>query len=261
MFKHHQETIEIVSKKLMQQQNILALMVGGSIAHGFAGPNSDLDIFLIVSEEEYTARFKEGNLCYWENESCTYQEGYIDGKYISKRFMEKVARQGSEPARFAFKDTLTVFSRIGRLDELINQITRYPVEQKDEKIAKFYAQVEAWRWFSQEALKHQNLYLLNYAVPNLILFGGRLILAYNETLYPYHKWFLRVLERVDRKPQKMMELIDRMLQEKSLECIEEFYQSIIQFNDWGFSGLNWGNRFMLDSELSWMHDHIPVSDL
>ena len=42
----------------------------------------------------------------------------------------------------------------------------------------------------------------------MILFGGRLILAHNEILYPFHKWFMRVLGSAPNKPEWLMECID-----------------------------------------------------
>ena len=83
-------------------------------------------------------------------------------------------------------------------------IARYPVEDKAARIRRFYAQFEAWAWYAGEALRLDNAYLLGVSIDKLVLFGGRLILAHNEQLYPYHKWFLRVLETVPDRPAGLM---------------------------------------------------------
>ncbi len=261
MYAHHAKSIEKLKAKLATREDILALLVSGSIAHGFAKPSSDVDVMIVVSEEDYARRVSTGETTYWENESTDYESGYVDGKYISCRFMKQVAEKGSEPARFAFEGAILAFSNIAGVEELLADIVRYPVERKQENISRFLAQFEAWKWYSAEAFKHDNLYLLRHAVNNLVLFGGRLILAHNEMLYPYHKWFLHVLEQAPDRPEGFLPLIERMLQEPTAEHIEAFYQSVRTFADWGEDGRSWPSRFMEDSELNWLGGFTPVGDI
>ncbi|MGG6314210.1 hypothetical protein [Paenibacillus macerans] len=261
MFKHHAESIEKLKAKLAAREDILALLISGSIAHGFAKASSDVDVMIIVSDEDCARRLSSGETTYWENEVTEYESGYVDGKYVSRGFLKQVAKLGSEPARFAFEGAIIAFSKLDGLEELLADIVRYPAERKQENLSRFLAQLEAWNWYSAEAIKHDNLYLLQHAVNNLVLFGGRLILAHNEMLYPYHKWFLKVLEQAPNKPEGLLRLIDRMLREPSADPIEAFYQSVKTFADWGDDGRSWPSRFMEDSELNWLHGFTPVGDI
>lgn len=261
MLEHHEQAINKFKEKMSGREDILALLVSGSIAHGFAKASSDVDVMLIVSDENYLRRRVTGELTYWENESTAYESGYVDGKYVSEAFLRQVAAKGSEPARFAFEGAMPVFSKLDGLEELLADIVRYPVEQKQKNIARFMAQLEAWRWYAEEARKHENLYLLRHSVNQLILFGGRLILAHNEILYPYHKWFLKVLEQAPQQPSGLMQVINDILREPAAEQVEAFYQSIKSFAAWGTDGLDWPARFMEDSELNWLHDFTPIGDL
>ncbi|MEX1030669.1 MAG: nucleotidyltransferase domain-containing protein [Paenibacillaceae bacterium] len=205
MDQHHQDAIRNITVKLEKDPDILALLIGGSIAHGFQKENSDVDIMMIVSNDYYAKRSEEGRITYYETESCTYEGGYVDGKYVTVDYMEQVARKGSEPARFAFEGTTIAFSTIDGLAQIIERIVRYPIEKQAENIVRFYSQFEAWHWYAQEAIKQKNTYLLQHSVTQFILFGGRLILAEAEVLYPYHKWFLKVLERLEDKPDSIMD--------------------------------------------------------
>lgn len=261
MYPHHEETLRKVTGRFKDREGVLALLLGGSVAHGFERADSDLDIMIVVSEEEYAERRERGELVYFDREDATYDSGYVDGKYITKSFLERVAATGSEPARFAFKDSRIIFSSLDGLSPLLDSIARYPLESKRERIRRFYAQLEAWKWYCGEALKHDNAYLLGRAVSNLVLFGGRMILAHNETLYPYHKWFLTVLDGVAVKPAGLRTQIDALIDSPSPESIEAFHRSILEFTDWKTDGIVWPNLFMLDSELTWMEDKVPVADL
>jgi predicted nucleotidyltransferase len=261
ILRHHQETIDRVAEVMSREDNIRALVVGGSVAHGFATETSDVDVFLVICEEEYSERLNRKQLTYYNRELSTYEGGYVDGKYITVDFLRRVAEKGSEPARFAFKDAFVVFSRIKGLDELLLEASRYPVDRKHDKIQKFAAQFEAWKWFIGEAKKLRDAYLLSQAVSNYTLFAGRLILAHNEELYPYHKWFLRVLAGVANKPPGLVEQIELVLTRREDDDVERLYKSITEFTDWGFNKRDWANRFLVDCELAWMSGSTALADL
>lgn len=265
MYSHHRDTIANIRDAFADRDDILAVLLGGSVAHGFCAESSDVDIMLVVSEEEYARRRNADQLLYWDNTLSTYEGGYVDGKYISIDFMHKVKERGSEPARFAFKDAQVILSNVEGIPELLAEIARYPVEGKSLRMARFFAQFEAWKWFYGEAMRHDNAYLLHLAVPKLVLFGGRLILAHNEMLYPYHKWFLRVLASAEDKPKGMMERIDSLTRDPDRDKVEDFFQSVAGFRRWVGEdisyGRSWGQFFMYDSELNWLSGHTPVDDL
>jgi hypothetical protein len=80
-------------------------------------------------------------------------------------------------------------------------------------------------------------------------------------LYPYHKWFLKVLERAKDKPSGLMACIQALSESHTVENIEEFYGKIKTFQPWQSNPNGWGAQFMLDSELNWIDGKTPVDDL
>lgn len=260
MYPHHRESIDRAAERIAGDVSVKALLLGGSIAHGFASPASDIDVMLVVADEDYEERLREGRLQYFDSEVCTYEGGYVDGKYLGESFLAKVEARGSEPARFAFADAEVLFSRVDGLEERLRSIARYPVADKAARISRFYAQLEAWHWYAHEALKLNDRYLLGTAASRLVLFGGRLILAHNELLYPYHKWFLRVLGQAADKPVDLMARIDAVHAEPNAENVFAFYQTVAQFRPWECDRV-WPVQFMVDSELNWLEGSAPVDDL
>ena len=95
----------------------------------------------------------------------------------------------------------------------------------------------------------------------MVLFGGRLILTHNELLYPYHKWFLRVLADAKDKPSELLTCIENLYQMPSAENTQLFYDLIKDFREWPVSEKSWPAQFMLDSELNWQTGATPVDDL
>jgi predicted nucleotidyltransferase len=261
MYTHHIESIQHVSDYFQQFPEVQALLLGGSIAHGYERATSDIDIMIIVSPEDYERRLKNEAVHFFNRELCTYEEGYVDGKFLSMGFLRKVAECGSEPARFAFSGALVLFSRVDGLETVIQQIAQYPAQKKVSRIQRFNAQFEAWNWYCGEALRQQNRYLLGVSVNKLALFGGRMILAHNQLLYPYHKWFLKVLESAPDKPMDLLARIHALCSDHSAENVQAFYECVRNFRAWETAETGWPNQFMLDSELNWMMDSTPVDDV
>jgi hypothetical protein len=261
MLPHHTQSIENATQYFRQQPEVLALLLGGSIAHGFATAVSDVDVMILVSDEEYAKRLQNEGAHFFNRELCTYPEGYVDGKYLTPTFLEQVEARGSEPARFAFKDACVLFSSIDGLSKTIESIVRYPVEQKTERTQRFYAQLQAWHWYAGEALKHQNPYLLNLSINKLILFSGRMILAHNDLLFPYHKWFLRVLEHAHEKPADLMSQIEGLIAHPDQSTIDRYVDTIKEFQPWGVPDKGWPNQFMIDSEWNWINGQPSIDDL
>jgi predicted nucleotidyltransferase len=257
---HHRDAIQAFSSYIRQKSKYLALIIGGSIAKGFEREDSDIDVMLVVSEEDYRRFSKKNKLLYYTNQFCNYPGGYIDGKIISEEYLKLVAKQGSEVARSAFIGAWIEFSKIPNLDLILQRIPVYPKHEKEAKIEKFYAQFEYNKWTLDDAFKLNNKYLINRAISDLILFGGRLILAHNEILYPYHRWFMKSLEQAPEKPQNFIKILNSVLDFPTQENIQKLYESIKNFRAWKTSQY-WSFIFMRDTELAWINGNAYIGDI
>jgi predicted nucleotidyltransferase len=261
MHPHHADSIQRVTDHFQRDPEVLALLLGGSIAHGFETEASDIDILIFVSDEDYKKRFAENRIHFFNTELPTYPGGYVDGKYSTREFVRQVIEKGSEPARFAFAGSRVLFNKMDGFEDEVREAARYPLTDKPERIKRFHAQFEAWHWYCGEALRLENQYLLGASVSKFILFSGRLILAHNELLYPYHKWFLRVLANASDKPANLLPRIQALTKSPSTENVEALYETVKGFRPWVEGGFNWPTQFMLDSELNWTDGKTPVDDL
>lgn len=259
--RHHKEGIEKFLDRYTKDEAILAILLAGSIAHGFAEYNSDIDLCLIVSKDEYLKRRASNTLAFSLWDICTYENGYIDCKVVDLGFLKKVAQSGSDPARYAFKDNRILHSKIDGLQELLNKIATYPSRQKDERNRRFTAQILAWKWYYSEAVKKENKYLVYLAIQKLILFAGRIILNENQQLYPFHKWMLREVESAKIKPANLMQKVDNLLNNHSLEMVNGFCEDILKFIDFTEKTVDWPNYFLKDSEQNWLNHEAPVDDI
>ena len=261
MFPHHVETLKRTVEHFQHEPGVAAVLLVGSIAHGFAQESSDVDIALVISDEEYRERAANNRLAITRHDLATYEHGYVDGKYISPAFLDAVERRGSEPARFAFAHAQVAYGNIPGLEQQLQNIARYPLTEKTARMQRFAAQMQAWNWYVAQAALRSDAYLLNLAVSKLTLFAGRLILAHNELLFPYHKWFFRVLEQAPDQPEGFVEALRALNREPSAAAAATLYESVKSFRAWPTDTVPWPDRFLEDSELTWLAGQAPIDDL
>jgi hypothetical protein len=261
VFPHHAQTIERTLDHFRSDREVIAVLLVGSIAHGFAEERSDVDIALVVSEQDRQRRAAAGQLTLYAPGLATYEHGYVDAKYVSQEFLDAVERRGSEPARYAFAHARVLASQVAGLAEQLERIARYPVADKDARLARFHGQLQAWHWYSAQAASRGDDYLMNLAAAKISLFSGRLVLAHNELLYPYHKWFLRVLAQAPEQPAGLLDVLSRLNREPSAEHASAAFQLVNGFRAWPTGDIGWGEHFLRDAELGWLHGHAAIDDL
>lgn len=261
MYAHHERAIAHATALLRADPEVRALLLGGSIAHGYESESSDVDLLIVVSDDAWKRRMAESRTQWATGEGCDWPGGYAEGKYVCPHFLAEVARAGSEPARFAFQDARVLFSDVADLDATLRAIAGYPAEEKADRIRRFHAQLEAWHWYGHEALKRGDRYLLGLAVARTTLFGGRMLLAHNERLFPYHKWFLRVLGDAPDRPADLMQRIAALHEDPSQATLLGFWAAVTNFRSWEPATAPWPAQFLRDSELAWMTGAAAIDDL
>ena len=251
MYSHHEAAIGRVVERFRDEPGILAILLAGSLAHGTATGNSDVDVMLVVSDEELAERRASNTTAFSDVELARYPNGYI----------AEVAQRGSEPSRFAFKGAKVLFSRVEGLEMQLGLASRYPAEVQADRIVRFAAQLEAWTWMAGEAERKENPYLMATAASRVALFGGRMLLAHNRMLYPFHKWFLRTLENAPEKPDGILDQIRALTAAPTAAGAEQLRDAVLGFREWDRGPVDWPNHFIHDTEQSWMRDAAAVEDL
>lgn len=257
------EAIAHLRDRLAADPELIALLLGGSLAHGFAGELADIDYVAVVSADAYRRRADAGRLTTAGPEGCTYPGGYTDGKFVDVAFLEQVAARGSEPARFAFQDARFVIERDPRVRQLLGDIVRYPADGVEDRIERFAAQLLAWRWFREQAVEKSNRYLELLALQKLTLFTCRVVLAANRMLYPYHKWVLRVVADAPDQPAGLDAALHRLVHDPDAEFVDRHVRTMVAFagHDHDELAQRWGGHFLRDNELTWTTGCTPIDDL
>ncbi len=259
--EHHQRTIDRLTALFQHDARFSALIIGGSVAKGVATDASDVDFLLVASDEEYARRQETQDFGYFDTSLCDYPGGYVDGKIVNHQFIVDVAERGSEPARWAFAGTFIAFSSIPDLADLIARIPVYQEHEREEKMHSFLGQVILLAgYFAQVAEKRDDAYLMMQTTANLVLYAGRLILAYNRLLYPNMKRLMETLARAPEQPEGFIDILLAALNAPSAANARAIRDSILQFREWNMTPLQASVQYMLDTEWRWRIDRPDLCD-
>lgn len=261
MFTHHKQSLDKLIEVLQPEPYLAAIITSGSIAHGNAREASDIDVYLLVTDDEFEKRERTNSLSYSNHDVCNYEGGYIDGKLINMRFLELAAEKGSEPTRASFAGSEAIYSTIPNLNELLARIPIYPEQNRINNIRDFQAQVMLYGYyFAGEGAKKNNPYLLSHAVNNLVLFGSRIILAHNRLLFPCHKDMMAAVEKAPEKPDNFIELAKTLLLHPNYEQSMELAQVILAFRELELTFEQAVSLFVQNNEWNWLQHSPPVPD-
>ncbi len=263
LWPHHVETIRRTVAHFEEQAGVSALLLGGSLVHGFATEASDVDIVVVVPDEEFRRRAAVPDTGFWSDTLSTYEGGYVDGKFVSLEFLREIAQRGDDATRWGYQDARVLFSRADSLEQTIADIVAFPRDEVAERLTRFGAQLLGWRWYYEQGCDKDDAYLRGLALSRVVLFACRIVLTENELLFPFHKWLLRVTATAPRRPPSFMDDIARLYEDPTREAVGAFVDGTLRF--YGFDidalGSSWGAWFMRDTEWSWMRGPAPVDDL
>lgn len=261
MEQHHKESINNLIEVLKQDQNVLALILSGSLAKGNYRPDSDIDVFIVVTDEDFERRRLTNDTCYFNTEVCVYTGGYIDGKIINRNFIEKAALQASEPTKASFQGAYVLWSRVEGLNELVTEIAQYDDEKRLYKMESFYAQVQLWgMYFYMEGVKKKNTYLVERSITELVFYASRYILARNRILFPCHKTMMEFIDSAVDKPENYLQTVNQLMKEKRRDQVSAFMEYFNQYARCNLSYEQCVARFIEDSEWNWLNSAVSLQD-
>ena len=112
----HQRAIDRLAEAYKDDNRFVALIIGGSVAKGYARPDSDVDFMIVATDGEFARRDAANDLFINRRDLCDYDGGFVDGKVIDLAYLRDVAGFGNEPSRAAFQGAFTAFchQRAGR---------------------------------------------------------------------------------------------------------------------------------------------------
>lgn len=261
MREHHKESIANLVEELKTDETVLAVILSGSIAKGTEKEFSDIDVYIVVTEENFRERSARDDTSYSNASVCTYEGGYIDGKIIDMNILRAAAERGSEPMRASFSGSYAVFSRVEGIDEIIRKIQEVDEGARERKMDSFYAQVRLWyEYFYKEGIKKNNPYLTHRSIMELVFYASRYILEENHLLFPCHKDLMAQVAKAVNKPENYEAEALALLESPDEAKAERFFRSFCDFAGGRMRFAKALSLFVKDSEWNFLTSEPPLMD-
>jgi len=235
MTEDQQQQINEIVGLQRKDDNVIAVILIGSLARGDAREDSDVDCNLVVREKR---------------ELCD----------ITKDDLRHTIKHGNELTRWSYTGAKILYSTDNEIEGLIRQIPVYPEGRRQYNMESFASQIRMHFAYLQLAEYSKNTYLLHETATKIALFAGRLILADNRVLYPNRKWYSREIQRVADKPQGFYEDMCGLLTDPTIDKARAFIDALFSYKAYPEPEEGWVNRFNKDSVLSWKNGTFSIED-
>lgn len=258
MYQHHIDSIEKLKEYFADKEDVIAVILGGSVAKGCERPDSDIDAMVVITDEAYAHRQAEGRTFECIEGYCTYPEGYFDIKYYTKSFLRDAAEKGSEPARNAFLASRCLTSKDPEIPGLVERIPVFQTAEKEDKILSFLAAFEINNGYFWN-VAGDDIFLKTKAATELVLFGLRIILEENEVLFPCPKGLFAAIGRCKRVPDGILDKARRLLTTMEEEAKQDFVRTVLDSMEFvpPADGNKVYSQYNTDNEL-WWRVHRPL---
>ncbi|MEL7375049.1 MAG: hypothetical protein AAGJ36_11395, partial [Pseudomonadota bacterium] len=80
---HHQRAIDRLADAYRNDPDFLALIIGGSVAKGYARDDSDVEFLIVATDDAFEKHKQARDLFINRRDLCDYDGGFVDGKIIN----------------------------------------------------------------------------------------------------------------------------------------------------------------------------------
>ena len=262
-YPHHKSSLEKYIEKIKIHEEVLAVILSGSLAKGIEKENSDIDVYLVIEDKAYETVDKEMKYCVTDHDICDYERGYIDAKLISLQFLKEAAIYGSEPVRSSFTGSYVVFSRLPEIEKIVDSIPVFQENGWEERCRSYYAQIRVWGdYMYHNAIGKGNVFLAHRAVDEMVLFAGKYILCVNKVLFPCFKTMMEAVKACEKKPENFVAISEDVLQNPTKEKVKQYTKMMKAFATVGKVDFpkEAVSIFIKDSEWNWMKGTPSLED-
>lgn len=259
MNKNQKDTIDKLIKYVTEDETILGLILCGSIAKGTETDRSDVDVFVVVSDERFKREKTNKNYFWGTNFNSQDFKVEIDGKIIPKDFLEKIWEYGNESIKSTLYHSKVIYSHDPDIDKLLSKKSLPSKQERNENARKFYSLMKSSRFSADDDLN--NIFYVNKCIYDTVFYACRLVLAHNGIYYPCVKNLYKELNNCDMLPGDFISLMNEVIDSYSFDKMVQFYNVVDDY----FKEYHFDDRlrrgYVLENELFWYFKTFPYAEI
>ena len=256
--RHHEQTIAGFTDHHAALPDTMGVVVVGSVARGDERPDSDVDVYLVLTDNAYAAAGRAGAIAYVSHTGVTYDGGYVDVKLASPGYLQAAVDHGDDPTRASFDHGRVTFDRTAGLGELLMRMTELPDGAWTQRVYNYRAQLALYGgYFLGQAEDRGDRFLLQHSAAHASLAAGRCALAHHHRFFRGQKYLTRDLAELSAIPGGFLSAWAAVVAQPSTDTARRLIETV---DDWlgdPLTGDESLSAFIVANELAWLRHEIP----
>ncbi len=238
--------------------DVVAVVLVGSVARGLERADSDVDVYLVVTDERFAGETAADRYAWVERRDVDYPGSYIDIKLASPSYLEAAADRGDDPTRASFQDAEVAFSRGDDIAGVVHRIPRLPDDVWDGRVHSYLAQARLYGgYFLRQGEEHGDPFLVRHAAVHLTLAAARAAIAKAHVLMQGPKYVSKLLRSVPT-PDGFVDAWERAVIEPGTATADPLLTVLDEWLAHGMDGNEALSTFIRDNELAWLRGGLPA---
>jgi hypothetical protein len=255
--RHHEDTIAAYAAQVIDQPDTLALIVVGSVARGTEQATSDVDVYLVVTDDAFAAAQSARRVAYIDTKATTY-DSYVDIKLASPRYLERAVAHADDPTRASFLGARTVFDHTASVTGTLTEIITLPDDAWRQRVHAYRCQARLYGgYFLNQAHERSDRFLLQHSAVHLCLAVGRVALAVNRTLFQGQKYLATTLAELAELPDGFVTAWHDVLKRPTPETAAALTDLVDAWQGGSLGLEDTLSTFIIDNELVWLNGTVP----
>jgi predicted nucleotidyltransferase len=255
--RHHEETIATYAAKVATEPEVLALLVVGSVARGAERAASDVDVYLVVTDDAFAAAQSARRVAYIDTETATY-DSYVDIKLASPRYLERAEVHADDPTRASFLGARIVFDHTESMAAAIARIVTLPDDVWQRRVHAYRCQARLYGgYFLKQASERGDEFLLKHSAVHLCFAIGRVALAVNRTLFQGQKYLAATLSELADLPDGFLSAWHGVLAGPTRDSAAVLTDMVDAWQGGPLKLEDTLSTFIIDNELVWLNGTVP----
>jgi hypothetical protein len=255
--QHHDATIEGYVATVTDRPEVLGVVVVGSVARGTPREDSDVDVYLVVTDDAYDQARAAGQIAAVSQDGVTYPGGYVDIKLASPGYLTTAIERADDPTRASFVGSQVSLDRTGKIADWISEIVTLPEQTWGRRVAAYRAQTRLYGgYFLKQADQLGDHFLLQHSAVHLALAAGRLALAKHRRFFSGQKYLTETLAELDL-PEQFTTAWRHVVAAPSAGIGQHLLDAIVAWLGPPEPFEAQLSRFISDNELAWLNSTIP----
>ena len=256
--RHHDEAIERYVARSRGREDVLGVLLTGSLATRSERADSDVDLVVVVPDASWRSAVAAERIMFVDHDDVGYEGGYFDVKLATLGQLEAAGERADDPARHSLGTARVVYDQGFDLAATVARIGAAVAGEREDRVASYVAQARLHgEYFLEHGLSHDDPFLAAHAAAHLGLAAGRALLSHAGALYPGPKDLVAALRGLPNPGPAFAAAVSATARRPSAETARALLGLVEAHLGSALAEASTLSRFVLDNELAWFTGTTP----